>query len=99
MGNPYAPHKKSTAKVPTTPESTDKKAPEASSEPQNKVETQEHVETDKSAKESTIEVPEATMEGILDWVGADKERAAAAIEHEKSQPKPRKTLLSKLGDI
>lgn len=99
MGNPYAPHKKSTAKATTAPQSSEEKAPEASSEPQSKVETQEHVETDTSAKEATIEVPEATMEGILDWVGEDKERAAAAIEHEKAQTKPRKTLLSKLGDI
>lgn len=45
------------------------------------------------------EVPDANIDGVLTWVGDDKERAEAAIEHEESATKPRKSLIAKLKEI
>ena len=91
MGNPYAPRKKAEAKS----EETSTAAEETPQTPDN---GPEESGADKS-ESNALQVPDTTMEGVLDWVGDDKEKAALAIEHEKSQPKPRKTLLNKLGDI
>lgn len=97
MGNPYAPKKKSTKSVKTQEK---QEAPQGTPEDQKTQSTAETpVTPEKTAEPVKETVPETTMEGIIDWVGTNKDRAALAIEHEKAQPKPRKTLLAKLKDI
>ena len=44
-------------------------------------------------------VPEGSIEVVLAWVGEDKERAAAALEAERAQAKPRSGLLAKLEPL
>lgn len=44
-------------------------------------------------------VPEGTAREILSWVSEDVERAAEALESEKVQDKPRKTLMETLKGI
>ena len=44
-------------------------------------------------------VPEGTAKEILLWVGDDVDKALEAVEYEKSQEKPRKTLITSLEAI
>jgi hypothetical protein len=53
---------------------------------------------DRSAERAN-EVPEGTSSEVLDWVGSDKKRAKRALEVEKKQDTPRKTLLARLEDV
>jgi hypothetical protein len=41
-------------------------------------------------------VPEGSAKQVLEWVGTDPARAAAALEAEEARPKPRSTLVDEL---
>lgn len=45
------------------------------------------------------DVPEGNVEGVMTWVGDDKDRAKAALESEEEAEKPRKTLVAKLKEL
>lgn len=45
------------------------------------------------------DVPEGTAKEILEWVGDDPERAERAIAIEKTEKKPRTTLLADLSKV
>lgn len=46
------------------------------------------------------EFPEGmTIEQTTDWVSSDKERAQAALDHERAQPTPRTSLITSLEKI
>jgi hypothetical protein len=44
------------------------------------------------------EVPDGTVEDVLDWVGDDRDRAQDALAAEQSKPTPRVTLVEALED-
>lgn len=44
-------------------------------------------------------VPEGTVDEVLAWVGDDVGRALAALEHEKTRPQPRKSLIKRLEEL
>lgn len=44
-------------------------------------------------------VPTGTSKEVLAWVGDDKERAQRALDAEKSNTKPRVTLVNELTEI
>jgi hypothetical protein len=44
-------------------------------------------------------VPEGTTKEILAWVGDDKERAASALDAEKANEKPRKSVVEPLEEM
>lgn len=44
-------------------------------------------------------VSEPKIDDVLETVGTDKEKAAAAIEAEEAKPRPRKTLIEKLQAV
>lgn len=43
--------------------------------------------------------PQGTVRAVLEWVGSDPERAAAALLSELGSDRPRKTLISALEDL
>lgn len=45
---------------------------------------------------SLTDVPNGTVDAVLDWVGEDRARAAAALEVENDREAPRKTVLAAL---
>lgn len=103
MGNPYAPRKSANA---AQKASEPVKAQESVNDTEKTLEAQsapqgEAVKASETAKTESIkvEVPDTTIEGTLDWVGDDKERASLAIEAENAKPKPRKTLINKLEEV
>lgn len=112
MGNPFAPKSSAKSNKSETPQETKAEETTGATEtvktevdPKEIIKATETVEIKaeeskaEEAKSSAIEVPDTTIEGVLDWVGEDKKKAAAAIENEKAQPKPRKTLISKLEEV
>lgn len=51
------------------------------------------------APESGDGMPEGNIKEVLDWVGDDKSRAAAATAAEKRSDDPRPTLINKLKKV
>lgn len=45
------------------------------------------------------DVPDATVDEVLGWVGDDAARAAAALAAEEGRPQPRKTLRARLQGL
>ena len=45
------------------------------------------------------EVPDGTAIDVLEWVGTDPERAAAALQAEENREKPRKVLMRNLAGL
>jgi hypothetical protein len=54
---------------------------------------------DDTPQEDPNAVPSGTISEIKDWVGDDKDRAQKALDAEKANEKPRKTLVEDLEDI
>lgn len=52
-----------------------------------------------AADEGDLTVPEGTIAEVLEWVGDDPLRAAAALAFEQEQSSPRSTLISQLEAI
>lgn len=102
MGNPFAPRTKS-GKTPQQPKMEENKDTSATTHNDSEVvdvdTTPRGTEIEDTTKKPLLEVPDATAEGVLDWVGDDKDKAAAALEKEKSQSKPRKSLVAKLEAV
>lgn len=46
-----------------------------------------------------VHVPDGTVDEVLAWVGDDVGRALAALEHEKTRPQPRKSLIKRLEEL
>lgn len=49
--------------------------------------------------EEKLVAPEGTIGAVLTWVGEDKDRAEVALEQEKAEDRPRKSLTAQLEEI
>lgn len=49
--------------------------------------------------EQKLVAPVGTIGAVLAWVGEDKERAEVALEQEKGEDKPRKSLIAQLEEV
>lgn len=49
--------------------------------------------------EAELEVPQGTSKEVMEWVGDDKERAAAALAAEQASGEPRKGLTRDLEEL
>jgi hypothetical protein len=57
------------------------------------------VAADVAVEELAVEVPDLTVKQVLDEVGDDPEKAAAALEAEQGRTKPRASLVARLKKI
>lgn len=87
VSDPYAAKSKSSKKV------------EAPKPEETQIEdTNAARQVEESESTTTEEVPTGTVDEVLEWVGDDKDRAALALEAEKSG-KNRKSLISELEEL